>query len=52
MDQHATGKWLIHGTKHNEGNQLDTWNSSLEYPCWENEFDINGCGGKTSNSIF
>ena len=28
MDQHTRGKWLIHGTKHRNGNQLQ----SLEIP--------------------
>ena len=29
MDQHAGGKWLIHGTKRHKDNQLQ----SLELPC-------------------
>ena len=29
MDQHTGGKWLIHGTKRREDNQLE----SLELPC-------------------
>ena len=29
VDQHTGGKWLIHGTKHRKGNQLQ----SLEPPC-------------------
>ena len=29
MDQHTEGKWLIHGTKRREDNQLQ----SLEFPC-------------------
>ena len=28
VDQHTEGKWLIHGTKHRKGNQLQ----SLEFP--------------------
>ena len=30
VDRHTGGKWLIHGTKHSKGNQLQ----SLELPCW------------------
>ena len=30
VDQHPGGKWLIHGTKRREDNQLQ----SLELPCW------------------
>ena len=26
------GTWLIHGTKHRDGNELQTLNSSVEYP--------------------
>ena len=29
VDQHAGGKWLIHGTKRHKDNQLQ----SLELPC-------------------
>ena len=29
MDQHSGGKWLFHGTKHRNDNQLQ----SLELPC-------------------
>ena len=29
VDQHTEGKWLIHGTKRHEDNQLQ----SLELPC-------------------
>ena len=29
VDQHKGGKWLIHGTKRNKDNQLQ----SLELPC-------------------
>ena len=29
VDQHTGGKWLIHGTKRQNGNQLQ----SLELPC-------------------
>ena len=29
MNQHTVGKWLIHGTKHQDQNQLQ----SLEFPC-------------------
>ena len=31
VDQHAGGKWLIHGTKRHKDDQLQ----SLQLPCWK-----------------
>ena len=35
MDQHTGGKWLIHCTKRRKDNQLQAWNSPVEYPSRE-----------------
>ena len=42
-DQPTGGKWLIHGTKHYKGNQLEIL---------EHKFDINESDGSMLNSIF
>ena len=39
-DQHRRGKWLIHGTKHYKDNQLQAWNSPVEYLSKESKHDI------------
>ena len=41
VDLHTGGKWLIHGTKHHKGNQLQR-NSPVEYPSRESKHDIQG----------
>ena len=38
VDQHAEGKWLIHGAKHHKDNQLQS--SHVELPSWEYDYDI------------
>ena len=41
MDKHTAGKWLIHGTKRRKDNQLQIWNSLVEYPSRECKYDNN-----------
>ena len=53
VDQHKSAKWLIHGTKRNKDNQLQ----SLELPCRiypsrECEYDIKESKGNMFNPIF
>ena len=37
VDQHTGGKWLIHGTKHCEENQLQSLELPVEYPSKESK---------------
>ena len=39
VDQHTGGKWLTHGTKRHKDNQLQAWNSPVEYPSRECKHD-------------
>ena len=32
LDQHTGGKWLIHGTKHHQDNQLQSLELPVEFP--------------------
>ena len=49
-DQHTGGKWLIHGTKRRKDNQLQTWNSPVEYHRRECKHDIKGVQKKHAQS--
>ena len=52
VDQHTGGKWLIHGTKRRKDNQLQAWNSHIEYPSRECKHDIKESKGNMFNAIF
>ena len=51
-DQHTGGKWLIHGTKRHKDNQLQTWNSPVEYHRRECKHDIKESKRNMINPIF
>ena len=40
VDQHTGGKWLIHGTKRRQDNQLQSLELPVEYPSRECKHDI------------
>ena len=52
VDQHTGGKWLINGTKRHKDNQLQTWNSPVEYPSRECKHGIKVSKGNMFNPIF
>ena len=52
VEQHTEGKWLIHGTKRRKDNQLQTWNSPVEYPSRECKHDIKETKGNMFNPVF
>ena len=51
MGQHTGDKWLIHSTKHHRYNQLQSLNSSVEYPSWKYQFNIKESDSKKSNLV-
>ena len=52
IDQHTGGKCLIHDTKHRKDNQLQAWNSPVEYLSRESKHDIKEFEGEVFNPIF
>ena len=52
MDQHTGGKWLIHGTKRRNDNQLQSLEPPVEYPSKEYKHGIKGSEGNMFNPIF
>ena len=51
VDQHAGGKWLIHGTKRRKDNQLQSLKLPAEYPSWVARCDIKGSVSTVLNPI-
>ena len=52
VDQHTGGRWLIHGTKRRQDNQLQSLELPLEYHSRECKHDIKESKGKMFNPIF